>query len=70
MGPPDRAWTLNFHAAAVPSSINVNGTRVDAVASASALNTVLLGWFYDSNAHRLMVRLQDSPVPLQITISH
>jgi len=69
-GPPDRAWTLNFHAAAVPSSINVNGTRVDAVASASALNTVLLGWFYDSNAHRLMVRLQDSPVPLQITISH
>jgi alpha-glucosidase (family GH31 glycosyl hydrolase) len=69
--PPDRAWTLIFHgAAAAPSDVQVNGTAVNAVAAAAALNNVLLGWFYDSTANRLLIRMQDSPSPLQVTITH
>jgi alpha-glucosidase len=67
--PPERAWFLYLHqVSASPSGVQVNGSAIPAVPSESALAAVILGWFYRAADQRLIVRVQDSGDPLQISV--
>lgn len=69
--PPNRAWTLTFHGSTTaPKSVQINGTTAPAVSSVAALNNVLVGWFFDATSNHLLVRMQDTSTPLQVTVTH
>ena len=67
--PPIRSWWLYLHSvSSSPTGVRLGGVRIPSVGGAADVAKVARGWFYDSVAHRLVVRIPDSSSPIPVLV--
>ena len=65
--PPPRPWLLTFHAHAVPSAVDLNGTPLPFTPSSAGLESLAQGWTYLADG-RLLVKAADAATTLTFLI--
>jgi alpha-glucosidase len=67
--PPARPWWIHLHGTTTPPSlVRLNGAPLAQAASESDLSAQSQGWYYRASDRQLVVRFQDSPGALALTV--